>query len=443
MATVRTDFHCLRNCVSACGQVPCGPKVSDPCENDKVDVDVMAAAMESLANGANEVFLSPQGCIRFTRSSNSVTGIVTEVVSHGGLPVVVWNRSETSSIGQVDADLDGCPEWRAVITENPDTDERTSIFLDIDTATGNLTGRQIEVAAGDSVRISIERADASNALQLVQQFSTPRFIETCLGHTAITADEKLILPDACDTTYLKQELRRALAVGIRCLRDFEHERASETEGWVASDIGFVCGAPRNPNAIAEAEYGGNQITVDWSKYTKYNADSRQEILFHEYLHTKSFQIASDHGKRPHPPEDICDRDQTYACPVLCFRKQDQVSQCTCQACLEPTRRNVSAECKNKCKDFKPPCKKSKALLESECQACGEGLVGQPCGALNDQCVCAVETWPEFRFVCVSKGVSCNRLPFCNPETCNPGEVCLFTGECHFAHCYPGFGICSA
>jgi hypothetical protein len=340
---VQLDFACLRTCVADCGSSGCGTKVLEPCGVDRVTVTSLDAARLAILGGANDVPLSPQGCVRYQRVHNTQGQITSETISYGAKPGLTWSHLPTRTEINMDADLDGCPEWRAVITRGATINDRKVEIVELNSPTGNIRSRKTFTQTNDVVHVQQEESDASGQLRLVAKYDTGLSVSAGTSPGAAPAAGPCSSSD-CIESILQDKLRRALDDGLQCLHKnkvFDLEM-QVTAAYFRLPIKVRCAnldAAKDASTITPFPFPLDlfpnvNIDVNQNRFCGLSEQEQRGILFHELMHL----VIPDHD--PDQERDIGKResvDRLYGCQSMCFNPPNNVTQCACASCLGTTK----------------------------------------------------------------------------------------------------------
>jgi hypothetical protein len=203
----------------------------EPCADDPVTVESLAAAGTALAGGATQVDLSPAGCFRYSRTI--MNGVVTaEQVTVKGTPVLAWDHTATVSTGIRDSDLDGFDEWTSTITRDATGAVEKVDVVEYDPITHALRSHRTNTITGpNSMQVTIETPSDAGTVSVV--YSSPRLQAAAvvtpfgLGAASVAAEAAagpcgvvgLPCPQGLEQQTLN-ELRKAAAQGTKCLSKF-------------------------------------------------------------------------------------------------------------------------------------------------------------------------------------------------------------------------------
>jgi hypothetical protein len=115
---------------SACGDGYADVAGGESCDlaGDEITPELLKAAFEAIAGGATDVPLSPDGSLRFVRTTTSTGG--TDAIVRGAATLVLWVHDGDTTTTTADQDGDGNAELRITATRAP---LRTAVVqLDLD-----------------------------------------------------------------------------------------------------------------------------------------------------------------------------------------------------------------------------------------------------------------------------------------------------------------------
>jgi hypothetical protein len=310
---------------------------AEVCGNDTPSTDSLAAARAALTSGADEVALSPGGCVRYrrTRAGGQTT---YEEITAGGRVGLTWNHSGQESTGQRDADADGFFEWRATVRRGPAlSDVRTEITR-YSPGSKALTNRETCTRPSDAtLQVQREEADPSGALRIVEQFvSDDEGFEHAAGAPAGMPGPNP--PAGCtpqQLQMLQERLEHGVGHGLTCLHELKQDDLwlDLLFHYAARDIRLVCAPIPGPGGMkvnGEAYYDPSVpvvITVDMAKLPS-DLEEVAAGLLHEMFHLHF----GPHKRGSKSWPRFREIDPTQACEDLCFVKEG-VTKCACARCL--------------------------------------------------------------------------------------------------------------
>ncbi|MBL8684786.1 MAG: hypothetical protein JNK05_36760 [Myxococcales bacterium] len=303
----------------------------------------LRAAHAALRGGADAVSLSPDGCVRYARTTRD--GLVTrEEVTAAGRSIVLWDHTAALSTGRRDENADGVFEWRSTVTRSA-TDERVEITIDPSGTGATPTRRETYVRVGTRVRARIEvAATPGGALTVDSEFET-----TGLSQPFVTAPTTGTGTGSCtpaQAMQLQMQMEAAMQTGMTCSSRLGLNAMSNHAAQIAATRGIElrcarltpnqsrCAEVNHWDAITSLLQTGRTtplvITVDPDAF--FNdarcSGNQLNVLWHEILHT----YIGLHD--PYDPEDApqtTTRDRVYACSALCFSAN--ATKCQCASCL--------------------------------------------------------------------------------------------------------------
>lgn len=326
---------------SVCGDGYADAAGGETCDGQGSDgseptLAVLEAARAELAGGADDVALSPDGTLRFRRSTaGSVT--IEEIVREGAT-LAQWVHSGDSTTASADGEGDGsngtvitaerAPVRRATVATDHDGDgspERTTTLTQ-----SGATDVQVQIAG---------TAPDSFTTTLLQEMRpiTPAASRTCTPADISTA---------------RTALAGATSTGLACLRGLGlGDWANLIAGKIARDgIEFACDDSNNCAQVDILD-GVTRGLLPTSLGINIGAGfaagagacaNREMVMFHELLH-----IATGDGHSPFLDRTTFEglaTDRVYSCTDLCYRP-GQATKCECATCFGVDR------CDPKCAGF--------------------------------------------------------------------------------------------
>jgi hypothetical protein len=384
---------CGATCCPA-GQECIGGKCTATCVDDPVTTASLDAARAALDAGANEVALSPNGCLRYRRAISGNLITYEEMWIAGGAQVLKWDHTETQSTGQQDADLDGFFEWRTTVQHGTLASDQSMEITEYSPATTQLTRRETYTRKDALIHVRWEEADASGTLLVVAEFDTTP--EQAAGSDMLALKNNQmpgIYPgNTCspaETQAIKQKLDSCVLEGFNCMRD----KGRPDVGYkmlhlnISRTTNITCGslngdiAQISPWSVFAEFYrldGDINITVDpdlWRDPTKVSPEQQCLILWHEMLHLNFLA----HNPATVGTSRQFEIDPMFACAGLCFAGQKDRTKCACATCLKTNA------CDARCQSFECcepdmgglcpcPCRYQYYPKRSQCEAeCPSGL----------------------------------------------------------------------
>ena len=433
-----TNFVCLRDCVAACNAGSCGTKLLKPCGVDDVTIEAIKRARLALAGGADDVPLSPQGCVRYTRQRDSNNIVISEKITYAGLASLVWTHTATRSESFLDADFDGCPEQRTLITRGATRNDDKVVVSDFSSTTAVLVRRTTYTRSGDVMRIVVEEANnlgnlaqVANVVQSVFVQAPPR--RDCLPEGSSDPNCGVSCTgQQCSSSNLSSQFQAALDKGLSCLfgRGMP-EIAKIIRTAAINDFSLVCD-PNLPNtAAAMLNFWDGFVDVTNNKTVFVNpnifcclsTNGQSSVLFHEFLHI---------NLPAHWNSNTDDHiDRVLACQSLCFNCTKVPDQCSCALCLGTLPSSSKCSDLQCCPGIRSCCPSGKDSCSTGCKDLKND--SQNCGACRRECT-ACETCVSGK--CVQK--DCGPCSACElslggaclpiPKCCAPGQTpCIGLG----------------
>jgi hypothetical protein len=341
------------------------------CGNDLPTADSLDAARAALHGGANEVALSPGGCVRYRRTfSNS--NLTHEEMTFQGKTALVWDHITAQSKGQMDADLDGFFEWQATVVPGASIADSRREIVEYAPSTHALTRRETYTRQGEQfIHVVQEEADSAGSLSKVREFDARRY-QPAAAMDPSSGGGGTSPCSAAQEALIRNLLREAMNIGLVCLHRYKalDKEKRLTWAYATRDVTVLCtsdpDAPVAMNDVVDwfADYQNITIIINWPKFGPMPVDDQREVLFHEILHELGLH---DYNLITTPDPNVANRlteiDPTHACDTLCFGMlvvpHVIITKCHCATCLGT---NI---CDPRCKDLadcnpelaaKCPCK---------------------------------------------------------------------------------------
>lgn len=336
------------NCVNGKCVVTCA---SDPVTSASLDT-----ALAALAGGANQVALSPNGCLQYKRAFYNGTLNYEEIKVTGGAYVSWWNHYSDESYGYQDADLDGFAERKIVITRGATVnDDKIVITHYMPAAQNTISSRTTVTRTDDIIHVQEEHADANGVLQVVDQYDQNVWVST-VGPASSPAhdDGPANRPSAvcsqadCDPAEIRRKFQAAVDHGLLCLnmKGANDLYTDLTEALLRGTITFKClSIPDTPSGAVLASTHAAwptdaipkpEMDINQDAFCDLGANDQLAVLFHESIHL-IFLAYHNPWKEKLSPDRRRDVDRFYACQRLCFYPPSQNTQCTCATCLGTTK----------------------------------------------------------------------------------------------------------
>jgi hypothetical protein len=313
---------------------PSGP-LAGLCPNDPATGDSLEAARAALEAGANEVNLSPGGCLTYRRTLEN--GVATfEELSANGKPVFRITRQQNTENYMRDGDQDGFFEVQATRTtgSNPNT---LLVAETLSPATQQVVRRERRTKATSTavVRVVIDHDSGSGLRRSAEYDATP---ESYASAPAIAADSRACTSD--ELSKAKDLLKQCMDNGPPCLdRHGLTGLGAELRYFNSQGVKFNCTDDSN-SATAEATdapekgifEGSPTILINPFKLEKNLGTDfgRAGTICHELMHYSALGL--------HNPADLLsprsrELDPVSACETICFNPPDIATKCHCATCL--------------------------------------------------------------------------------------------------------------
>jgi len=344
----------------ACGSVCCsslqecmGGTCTTTCGGDPVTKASIDAARAALEGGADNLFLSPNGCLRYSRVVSG--GFVThEEMLIYYTPVMVWDHTPAQSIGQEDGDLDGFFERRIEATRGATVNDDRLVISSYSPSTQALAARITSTRTADVIHVLEEQANASGTLVPVAKYDRGLWVDTLAPQsphtTARTSADVQAAPCSpldCSQDTLRKKFDDAVNQGLQCLHrnkayDLEHRL---TSALFRDPVNLACESiPPRPEGKVLARtsqawpypldlFPHATIAVNQDEFCGLGATEQLAVLFHESMHLEN----PNHDPNKETASDRDQVDQFYACQKFCFNPPQSVTQCSCATCLETSK----------------------------------------------------------------------------------------------------------
>jgi hypothetical protein len=406
------------------------------CSTDPPTAASLAAAREALANGATNVKLSPQGCVRYHRTV--ADGRIThEATTFAGKPRVLWDHTATQSTGRRDLDFDGFSEWQATTQRGPTAPDSHTVISEFVAATEAMVRRQTYARTGNVVHTIIEEADTSGELQVVAEFDTGLKEEFAQSGESGTEIQPLATCSPNAQKKIQAAFDRAFNQGNDCLKGLGKLDLANAIGldFALRDIKISCADLPSPRAavVNSPEVRADplvpvRITIDIAEFSALDDNDQASLVWHEMSHIELGPGSQNHRRTNQ------DADRVYGCEDICFDRLN-ATKCQCALCLETTSSDRRCARFNDCRFGENlTCPEGKICNTSTCQCedCPPGIqqaCGNQCCPPNQSCI----------------NGQCQEAPskvFCNcNDTCYDDlDVCLaeckVTLGCFTAICRP-------
>jgi hypothetical protein len=339
-----------------------------PCESDPSTADSLFAASAALAGGADQVPLSPGGCLQYKRVRNG-DDVVSEQITGAGALLAEYGYSATGATGRQDSDGDGFFEWRATLSRGSDP-QIAVVIEEYDPSTQKLVKRQTRAQHGATVH-HVWEIDEGAGLETIREFDAPTDQASdgsSLPSARVTAAQSSGGPHPefgwldCDddvratvTTALENCMKKVLP----CLdKNKAPGLKNEMAKIFAGKTTFTCSSGGAMANLVEST--AHPLTTDTK--VRINPDrlgsvSPDSLICHELMHATSLGV-HDPDLTEVPQEfDDSELDRVKGCTTLCFGG-GFVNQCHCATCLGTT------VCDDRCKNY------------SKCANCEKGVC--PC-----------------------------------------------------------------
>jgi hypothetical protein len=360
---------------------------AQPCNQDYPTAASLRAARAAVLGGANNVSLSPGGCLRYERWTtqlllSNITVVTREEVRFNSQPVLVWEhnyhplfpiQSQFSSTGTRDGDLDGFQEWRASVTRifpppttapsgpvviNPPTvPQPYPIGIDLEVAEYDpssqaLVRRETSSFPGDgTMHVTVE--EGPGTLHVTSSYDGPSKEQASAQSSSEL--ERNIVDIVCPAGLANQVmdvLLDAASNGGKCLRDsFRYADAAAMAHAVATrNFLIACQSGTDPQGGGAAAGVEPASAADPTRpiillinTTWWSLNNRRErTLFHELMHVIG-------NKHDHNLESLLasderrwsEVDRTEACESLCYNQNP--TKCECARCRDTM---VCGSCNN-------------------------------------------------------------------------------------------------
>ncbi len=305
--------------------------------SDDPTIEMLLAAANAVAGGADDVPITADGSWRYlrTRSNGVVTG---EELLHDGVAVISWMHAGNESNGAADSDGDGVVDrrWHVVRT---DATTVTVIVTDDPGDDGTPTKRVTWSLANGVLHAVVEVGDGTSpVLVKIDEYDTTPIQQSDLG----SGNPR----DVGDCTPMQQQQVEALfkaawEKGKNCFRQLGLDETLNFLTWklVTDGISLTCDELPG-DSCAEIDISDSllrgalpvnvTVTVDPTDFfgNPICIANQQNVLWHEVLHVA-------HG--PHSPGFTATNDPTYACTALCFNNEPtsnpKATKCQCATCL--------------------------------------------------------------------------------------------------------------
>lgn len=324
------------------------------CAGDPATWASIEVAQAALAAGADEVALTPGGCMRYRRVLSGGF-VISETISVRGMPTLRFEHTAAQSTGWQDTDLDGFFEWQIAATRGATVDDDRVEITDFSPSTRLPTDRKTYTRTGDVIHVLIEQADGSGVLRPVASYDQDLWVETLAPRLALDGERiSVSSPTApcsatdCSDAVLQRKLQDAVDQGLQCLhgkKAYDLERRL-TAHLFRSGIRLRCAAipphPSGEDVLAHTltplpfplDLNPHAlIEVNRNAFCDLTLARQLATLFHEFMHLENH----DHDPNKEISSNREDVDQPYACARLCFGPPSDVTQCACATCLGTTK----------------------------------------------------------------------------------------------------------
>jgi hypothetical protein len=318
---------------SACGDGYVDAAGGETCDaaGDEISFPLLDAAHTAIAGGATDVPLSPDGTLRFVRTTTATGG--TDAIVRGATRLVEWIHDGDTTTMTADQDGDLTPELRIVSMRAPTRSATVEFDLDDDGVVERRT--RMTYVDPDGVQVEILVPGQSPV-----GFSTSRleaFGATDGGRAASVVGENCTTDEV---TEAETALVDGLTSGLACMKRLGLDSVGKSiAGKVMKNgVTFRCGATSDcaqvdiVDTLTRGELPASLgINLGPKFFTGEGtcADSGM-VIFHELLHM-------GFGDWHAPGLDRNDKaslhtDRVYACTDLCFRPTE-ASKRACATCL--------------------------------------------------------------------------------------------------------------
>lgn len=309
---------------------------------DAITAGSLEAARLALEAGADEVSLSPAGCVRYSRVTSGAM-VVHEELTASDWTMETWSHTITQSHGLRDADMDGFFEWRSYVEHAALPGDQRVIISMYSPETTYLARREIyQRLDAETMRVLWEE-DAGEGLALVADFqasTTDRYTATLPG-TSTFAGRRAPVADACSDENLdliRQRLAEAIQQGIECMNKYGRPDLAVKLAHNYATRRFIIGCSSCTDQAQINIWPDPTMPVILTvcdEFFKGDANWQRSTLFHEMEHL---------SEPPHDPtiEDQAgdknwEVDPIYACESMCFNSA--ATKCSCATCLRSTKCN--------------------------------------------------------------------------------------------------------
>jgi hypothetical protein len=313
---------------------PSGP-VAGLCPNDPATSESLEAAHAALEAGANEVNLSPGGCLTYRRTLEN--GVATfEELSANGKPVFQIRRQGSTETYDRDGDQDGFFELRVTRTtaSNPDT---VIVAETLSPATQQVVRRERRTKTNSTsvVRVVIDQDSGHGLRRSAEYDATP---ESYASARAVAADTRTCTSD--ELSRAKDLLKQCMDNGPPCLdRHGLTGLGAELRYFHSQGVKFNCTDDSN-SATAQATdapetgifEGSPTILINPFKLEKNLGTDfgRAGTICHELMHYSALGLHNPADLRSPRSREL---DPVSACETICFNPPDIATKCHCATCL--------------------------------------------------------------------------------------------------------------
>lgn len=329
---------------SICGDGYADLAGAETCDlaTDDITFDLLDAAHDAVAAGATDVPLSPDGTLRFVRTTSATGG--TDSIVRGNTVLARWVYDGDTITVTADQDGDGNPELRIDAVRAPARAATVRFDLDDD----GTVERTVTTEAIDATTMHVTITLLGESPTSFDTTNLQELRATSIRTAASVVTENCTPTEATDA---ETTLVDALTTGLPCLKQLGMDSVGKTiSGKVLKDgVTFRCGAT---NDCAQADildsltHGLLPTTVGVNLGPKFftgegACGNGPMVLFHELLHVglgdahSPFLNRSDKGSLA--------TDRVYSCTDMCFRP-GEVNKRSCATCLGVDR--CDAKCSN-------------------------------------------------------------------------------------------------
>ena len=389
--TAAVTFDAAR---SACGDGYADVSGGETCDlaGDEITPELLKAAFDAIAAGATDVPLSPDGTLRFVRTTTATGG--TEAIVRGAATLVLWVHDGDTTTTTADQDGDGNTELRITATRAPSRTAVVQLDLDDD----GVVDRTVSMVQVSSDGAQVEITDQG---QSPVGFTAPLLQEAGDGvaeSAALVKSENCTATEAADA---ETALVDALTIGLPCLKKLGMDSVGKAMAGKALKDGvtFRCGATSDcaqVDVVDSLTHGFLPFTLGINLGPAFftgagTCANPAMVLFHEMLHAGLGDWHSPSLDRA--KKESLATDRVYSCTDMCFRPAE-VTKRSCATCLGVDR------CDAKCDPYPdlpgdPACGPRVEIASVSCpqQACSCCQIC-PAGATFRETVTGEASAPE-------------------------------------------------